>query len=193
MLLLPSTNLAHALWLVAVVVSACAPLRPPKEERTAYGSNEGKEERTPVAAIEPDYTPPMGWQMITSEECGISFALPGQPKRAEQAASDGVHAVYSYEVDADTQLVVECSETPGAPSESVAALRDQLAKQADDGIVDDLGPWDVGDAHGHGFQLKVRGKVHRQRVIILGGRRVQLTVTGTHEYPGLAESLHVTE
>ena len=173
--------------------AACAPLRPTREAHTPYGSNEGREYTTVSPAREPDYEPPMGWSMITAEECGVTFARPGQPKRAEQASADGVHAVYTFEVDVDTQLSVECSEQPGAKPETVAAIRDALAKGADDGQVEDLGPFEVAGARGHGFQLRVRGAVHRYRVVVIGGRRVQLSVVGAHEYPGLYESLRPLE
>lgn len=183
-----------SLALLLVGSAACAPLRPAPTEHTPYGSNEGRE-KTPVVspAAEPDYEPPMGWSMVTAEECGVSFAMPGQPKRAEQATADGVHAVYTFEVDADTQLAVECSEQPSAAPESVASIRDGFARSADDGQVEDLGPFEVAGARGHGFQLRVRGALHRYRVVVIGGRRVQLSVIGAHEYPGLYESLRPLE
>jgi hypothetical protein len=184
---------SRALALLLVGGAACAPLRPRHEARTPYGSNEGKE--TPVAspAPEAEYEPPMGWSMVSAEECGVTFAMPGAPKRAEQATADGVHAVYTFEVDVDTRLTVDCAEQPNAAPETVAAIRDGFARIADDAQVEDLGPFEVAGARGHGFQLRVHGAVHRYRVVVIGGRRVQLSVIGAHEYPGLYESLRPLE
>ncbi len=175
--------------------ASCAPLRPPSQGQTPYGNpsvseGEGEGEPTrPAPAPEPDYEAPMGWSVTVAEECGVSFAMPGTPTRSEQARADGVHAVYTFNVDVDTQLSVDCAESPGATPEQMARLADDFARIADRGEVQDLGPFEVAGVTGRGYQLQVKGAMHRYRVVVIDGRRVQLAVIGAHEYPGLAESL----
>jgi hypothetical protein len=176
-----------------LLCAACSPLRPQQSE-TPYGNPEGREDlAAPAPVAEPDYEPPMGWSVTNAEECGVSFAMPEPPKRAELQKDDGVHAVYTVEIGPDTRLSVDCGETPNATPEQVTSLRDELAKTADRGEVEDLGPFEVGHFTGHGYQLTKDGKIHRYRVVIIAGRKVLLSVVGAHEYPGLSESLRPLE
>lgn len=66
------------------------------------------------------------WVVTTDSDTGVSFALPGEPKRQERPGVDGVAAggtMYQVEVAENTSLAVSFSSAPGAEY-SAAGLAD---------------------------------------------------------------------
>lgn len=108
----------------------------------------------PTAGGIPEPPPIDEWIFTTDSDTGVSFALPGEPKRQERPGIDGVKAggtMYQVEVTKGFGLAVSFSNAPGSEysAAGLADIADQFADQfqaagAADVQVLDRAPSEVG-------------------------------------------------
>lgn len=121
---------------VAVVLCAVAVTAGCGVQKAADVASAPSTTTTPTLASSgiPEPSPVDEWIVTTDSDTGVSFALPGEPKRQERPGVDGVSAggtVYQVEVDGGFGLAVSFSSAPGAEysAAGLADIADQFVDQ----------------------------------------------------------------
>ena len=130
--------LAGVLCAVAVTAGCGTEEAPDNAASTPTTTASTTASTTPAAALAssgiPAPPPIDEWTVTTDSDTGVSFALPGEPKRQERPGVDGVTAagtVYQVELDGGFGLAVSFSSAPGAEysAAGLADIADQFVDQ----------------------------------------------------------------